>query len=1371
MAESQYFAAANGAPEQSREGAGLMADLHGDALGKIAVIGLAGRYPEAWNLDQFWRNLVNGRECITFFTEHELREAGISAELLSRHDYVKAQGICPGTFLFDASFFGYTPREAELLDPQHRVFLECAWEALEDAGYDPSSYPKRIGLFAGSGVARYYYELLQIPEIHKITDVFTLTTYNEKDFLATRVGYKLNLRGPCISVQTACSTSLVSIVMACQSLLAYQSDIALGGGVTLTTQERGGYVYQEGGIHSPDGHCRAFDAEARGIVGGAGAGVVVLKRLEDALVDRDTIRAVILGMGINNDGSARVGYSAPSVKGQVEVSSDAIAMAGINPETIRYVECHGTATPMGDPIEIAALTTSFRAYTEKKNFCGVGSVKTNIGHTDAAAGVAGLTKVVLALQNKVIPPSLHFQTPNPEIDFANSPFYVNAELTEWKPGETPRRAGVSSFGLGGTNAHVVLEEAPEQESAPPTIESCNLLVWSAKTETALQKMRANLAEYLKRDPDICLSDVAYTLQTGRKLFPHRQALVCRKAEEAISALEGCSADILLDGYRQHDPGAVTFLFPGQGPQYVEMGREVYLQEPVFRQQVDECAEILKSHLDLDIREILYPPTGRSEQAALLLDQIRYTTPILFTLEYALAKLWLEWGIRPAGMLGHSTGEYAAACIAEVFSLEDALRLVVARGRLMQGTPQGCMTSVLLSEERLAPLLTAIGRVSIAAVNGHSACVVSGCEPAITKLESILSKQEIPYRRLHVSCAAHSELMDLILDDFRRELLKTRFSAPSVRYISCLSGTWIKAEEATDPDYWVRHLRQPVRFFHGVGQLLQEPGCILLEVGPGRMLTSLVAQHPQRQGGQISLYSLPHPHDDQQNDMEFLLSTVGWLWLEGVAIDWRALHAQRKPRRIPLPTYPFERQYYRLTRSHISQRQDAENGHGEQLPWTREPAHSNTADSSRALQARYPRPKLATSYLAPQSDLERKLSEIWQESLGIQSPGINDTFASLGGHSLLAIQVAARIRDSLGVHLSVARLYKSPTIRELALAIEDEMANRDIGSPPKSDVTVEAFSPLVPIRKKGSHPPLFMVHPVGGGITAYHELARHLTLKQPLYALQNHDSGSEESCATTIEELAARYISAIRTVRPDGPYLLGGASMGGTVAFEMALQLSAQGQEVALVAMLDTAVRVIPHMRNVKAYSRLSVELHLLAAIIASGQGKKFEINLSELDRLDPEEQVGCVLQKLQDEKLVSATLQSSALEKALIAFTKNLNALEQYVPRWYGGQVAILRATEVSQNMKETAGELCNEPTFGWQSYCAQPIIVRWVPGDHARMNLEPNVRITAAELQRCIEEALESRVVRQNGRIASSLTTSGPASLAQECPMGKATA
>lgn len=1008
-----------------------------DPLGKIAVIGMACRYPEAWNVEQFWQNLKQGRECIQFFSDDQLLEAGVSPELLSRPDYVKAAGICPGTFLFDASFFGYTPREAEFLDPQHRVFLECAWEALEYAGYDAWTYPGRIALFAGSGATQYLFELLSIPGIDNLADVLTLLTCADKDYLATRVGYKLNLRGPCISVQTACSTSLVSIVLACQSLLSYQSDIALGGGVTLLAREQEGYLYQEGGIQSPDGHCRAFDADAKGISGGSGAGVVVLKRLEDALADGDTVHAIVLGTGLNNDGSTRIGFSAPGINGQVTLISDAIAMAGIDPETIGFVECHGTATPVGDPIEITALTKAFRAYTQKKNFCAVGSVKTNIGHTDTAAGAAGFIKAVLSLKNKLISASLHFRRPNPNIDFANSPFYVNSELRQWTRSGTPRRAAVSSFGLGGTNAHVILEEAPDQQSSPAA--PWNLLVWSARTATALDKMTANLLDHLNHHPQDSLSDVSHTLQSGRRLLPHRRTLVCRDHQDAIAALETAAPDRLLIAYREKEPGPVTFVFPGQGCQYINMGRELYLRERAFRKQIDLCAEVLEPELELDLRDILYPKPENADSAAALLDQIRYTNPILFAVEYAIAKLWLEWGVRPAAVIGHSTGEYAAACIAEVFSVQDALRLISARGRLMQQMPPGCMTGVLLPAAQLLPLLDSTSSISLAAVNSPSACVVSGSESSTLEFERMLAHQGILYRRLHISHAGHSPMMDPILPEFRNEVQKVKLRSPSIPYISNLSGTWATSE-VTDPEYWVRHMRQTVRFADGIAELLREPQRILLEAGPGRSLGGLITQHPDRGPEQVVLPSLPHPKNDLQGDSEFVLTTVAQLWLEGVQINWKALHHGERRRRIPLPTYPFERQHYQL-KAALRRQKSAGPETGAILSSQTEARaiSSNGKPSIAAIRAVHPRPNLPVPYVAPRSELELAIAGVWQDTLGIDAPGINDAFVALGGHSLLGLQLVNRIRELLEVEITVANLYKASTIAGLAELIVRQLS--------------------------------------------------------------------------------------------------------------------------------------------------------------------------------------------------------------------------------------------------------------------------------------------------------------------------------------------
>jgi len=614
----------------------------------IAIIGMAGRFPEAKNLDEFWQNLRDGVESISFFTDQEVEAAGVDPALLKNPHYVKAGGVLEDAERFDASFFGFNPREAELMDPQHRVFLECAWEALENAGYDSESYEGLIGVYAGASMNTYLlFNLLLNRGVIESVHSDQLTIGNGRDYLPTRVSYKLNLKGPSINVQTACSTSLVAIHLACQGLLSYECDMALVGGVSISLPQKRGYLYQEGGIASPDGHCRAFDAKAQGTIGGNGVGIVVLKRLADALADGDYILAVIKGSAINNDGSLKVGYTAPSVEGQADVIATAQAIAGVDPETIRYIEAHGTGTSLGDPIEIAALTQVFRASTQAKGFCAIGSLKTNIGHLDAAAGVAGLIKTVLALNHKMIPPSLNFEEPNPKIDFENSPFYVNATLSEWKaPTDgTPRRAGVSSFGIGGTNAHLIVEEAPATEPSGSS-RPWQLLLLSAKTDSALETATSNLADHLRRHPDLNLADVAYTYQVGRQAFNHRRMVVCRDLADAVRALETLDPQRVFTAF--HEPGdrPIAFMFTGQGAQYVNMALELYQTEPTFRQQVDLCTALLKPHLGLDLRDLLYPAEEGAAEASGQLRQTYITQPALFVIEYANTwpRVWLEFSL-------------------------------------------------------------------------------------------------------------------------------------------------------------------------------------------------------------------------------------------------------------------------------------------------------------------------------------------------------------------------------------------------------------------------------------------------------------------------------------------------------------------------------------------------------------------------------------------------------------------------------------------------------------------------------------------------------------------------------------------------------
>lgn len=867
---------------------------------EIAVIGMAGRYPGAKNLDQFWQNLRDGVESIKFFTDEELLAKGVEARLLNDPNYVKAEAVLDDIEMFDASFFDFTPREASLIDPQHRLFLEHAWEALENAGY-AAERESRTGVYAGENINSYLLSnLYPNRELMESAGGFQVVINNDRDYLATNIAYKLNLTGPALSVQTACSTSLVAVHLACQGLLNRECDMALAGGVSVGVPQGEGAFHQEGGIISPDGHCRAFDARAQGTVKGNGVGVVVLKRLEDALRDGDTVHAIIKGTAINNDGSLKVGFTAPSIDGQASVIEEALALAEVEAKSITYIETHGTGTSLGDPIEVAALTQAFRTQTAAKNYCAVGSVKTNIGHTDAAAGVAGLIKTVLALEHKQLPPSLNFTRANPNIDFATSPFFVNTELNEWQTNGTPRRAGVSSFGIGGTNVHVVLEEAPRVETHAGA-SRLQLLTLSTKTAAALEAARMNLAAYLKQHSEINLADVAFTLQTGRRSFAHRLALVCRDATEAAAALEeGRQLHIDVQKSTQHPP--VAFMFTGQGAQYVQMARELYETEASFRADVDHCCEILEPLLQRDLRDVLYPPAERAEEASEQLKQTELTQPALFVIEYALARLWMSWCVRPAALIGHSIGEYVAACIAGIFTLEDALKVVVERGRLMQQAPHGAMLAIPLSEKEILPLLN--GRLSLAAVNAPSLCVVSGTVDAVDQLERELVTKDLICRRLHTSHALHSAMMDPLLAKFAAKLKEVRTHAPQIPIVSTLTGKWMTAEEASDANYWARQLRHTVRFADALGEILKEPATILLEIGPGQTLSALANQSAK---DRVVLSSLRHPRDSQ-SDVAYILNTLARLWTAGVEIDWTALHESQR-RRIPLPTYPFERRRY------------------------------------------------------------------------------------------------------------------------------------------------------------------------------------------------------------------------------------------------------------------------------------------------------------------------------------------------------------------------------------------------------------------------------------------------------------------------------
>ncbi len=1261
----------------------------------IAVIGMAGRFPGAKSIDALWQGLCSGRESVTFFSDEELKESGIDPAVLANPSYVKASAILDSPEFFDASFFKFSPREAEMTDPQHRIFLECAWEALEQAGYDADRYHGSIGVYAGASPNTY---LLFSGLLSQIED-FDLATMiaSEKDFLTTRVSYKINLKGPSVTVQTGCSTSLVAIHMACQSLLNEECEMALAGGVSVRFPFKAGYLYQTGNIGSPDGHCRAFDEKAQGTVFGNGVGVVLLKRLADVIRDGDCIHAVIKGSAINNDGHLKVDYTAPSVEGQSQVIVQALANAGVEADSISFIEAHGTGTSLGDPIEIAALTKAFSNYTDKKGFCAIGSVKTNIGHLDVAAGVTGFIKTVMALKNKTIPPTLHFQKANPEIDFKNSPFHVNNKLMAWEA-QYPRRAGVSSFGIGGTNAHVILEEAPvinsSMESRPR-----QLLLLSARTATALETATKNFTEHLKLHRDLNLADVAFTLQNGRKAFDYRRMLVCQNTDDAVNALETGDQKRVLSSVCKAAQKDVVFIFSGQGSQYVNMGLELYKTEPVFREQVDRCARILQPHLGLDLREVIYPPEDKVQDAEQKLVQTYITQPALFTIEYALAKLWMSWGVHPVAMVGHSIGEYVAACLAGVFSLEDALTVVAARGRLMQELPGGSMLAVFLSEKELQPLLNE--KLSIAVINLPSLCVVSDEKEAIADLEKQLSNKNVLCRNIRTSHAFHSRMMDPIINAFAEQVKQVRLNAQRIPFASNVTGTWITPDEAMNPEYWARHLRQTVRFSDCIKELLKEPNRILLEVGPGSTFSTLAKQHPDA-GEQIILSSTRHPKESK-SDLAYILNTLGQFWLADVQVDWDGFYAGEKRHRLPLPTYPFERQRYWVKTSKqmhgtVSVETTVLKERNE-LTWSVE-EHLD----KRRVNARDDHDK----------DVEQTLVAIWQDILGVKRVNSADNFFDLGGNSLIAVQLFAKIEGIFNKRFPIATLYKAPTIKKLAEIIRDS-----------EDTT--SWKCLVEMKSGNSKSPLYLVHAGGGNVLIYHNLLRYLKPEQAVYGLQSRGLDREQPFQTRIEDMAAQYLQEIQTIQPVGPYLLGGFCMGGTVALEMAQQLRAQGQEVALLLFMETY-----NWNNAPPQSFLDIVYYYFQKIqfnwgrLLSGE-KGFLKRRMDLIK----ERLALLIETMKSKRGFEFHRDNGYHSLLYQLEETNDRAAIEYAPKdTYPGRIVhFIPAKEYKNN---------NLPELNWSEIAAGGIELHKLPVYPRQMLTEPFVSLLAEKINVCLQDVLE---------------------------------
>ena len=1020
----------------------------------IAIVGMSGLFPGARNLQEYWSNLKSGVSSISYFSKEELKQAGAPAHVIDNPAFVPAYGCLQDREMFAAEFFDFTPNEAMFTDPQIRLFIECAWQAFEDAGYHIKQYDGKVGVYAGAGLNTYFMHNLQNHAALDSVGALAVAIGNQVDFLPTQVAYKFNLNGPAVNINTACSTSLVSIHMACESLLNHESDMMLAGAASVNESAYPGYLYQEGGVFSKDGYCRAFDKRASGTVPADGVGAVVLKRLDDAIADGDNIYAVIKATSINNDGAQKVGFTAPGIQGQTDVIASALALADIDSDTIGYVETHGTGTQLGDPIEIKALTQAFRFSAEKSSHCAIGSVKSNVGHLGAAAGVAGLIKTALCLKHNTLVPSLHYEEANPQINFEASPFYVSDKLNEWPESEVfPRRAGVSSFGIGGTNAHAILEEYQVPDSRTDDEKrSWRILPVSAQNQSCLMQARNELGQFLQSTPDLSIRDVAFTLQSGRESFPQRCTLLAKSVKMASQAATAEYPRLLLEE-QQVQENNLVFMFPGVGEQYQNMAAGLYQVEPVFQTSVDQCNAQIKTQFGIDLSEVLFSEqgkqfdseqelaeltgTGKIDLRSLLkqqneeesdgdaLSETRYAHVALFVVQYSLAQLWLSWGVKPKAMIGHSLGEYVAACIAGVMSLPDAIRIVAQRAQFINELPKGNMLAVAASETRLEGKL--LPGVYLAAVNGDNSCVLAGEEAKLLAMQKNLQEQDIVSRLVNSSHAFHSDMMEPARPYLLELFQQTALHPPKIPYISNVTGDWITPEQATDPAYWAAHTCQTVKFANGVKTLTEKSMNVFLEVGVGNSLGSFVQQCQSLRSVQDGavLQSLPGKNDKAGD--EFVVNqALATLWCRGTDVDWRAYQLEESLTRTSLPGYPLERKPYWFEPevSELSNGQHQTRG-----------IKSFTIARASAQRIEQEEGPEAPKFEVPEGEIEALLAEQWLMILGIDSVGRNDHFFRLGGSSLLGVQMISRLNESLEITITLRMLFDNPVLQDFAGVIE------------------------------------------------------------------------------------------------------------------------------------------------------------------------------------------------------------------------------------------------------------------------------------------------------------------------------------------------
>jgi len=1245
--------------------------------GAIAIIGISGAFSKANNIDEYWKNILEGKECIDDLTEEEIQLAGVPRELYENPHYVKRAANLQSAKEFDPAFFGYTPAEARLMDPQHRLFLEHSWKCLEDGNIIPEEYDGLIGVFGGCSQNNYLLKNLIFSEQADKAGAFQMMLGNDKDYLTTKVSYKLNLKGPSITMQTACSTSLTAIQQGCLSLLNYQSDMALCGGASVNVPFRAGYLYQDGLIFSPDGHCRAFDKDANGTVFGDGVGVILLKRFEEALEDGDNIYAIIRGSAINNDGSEKVGYTAPGVKAQAEVIATALAVADITADTIGYVEAHGTGTLMGDPIEMAALTEAFRMSTDKKNYCQIGSVKPNIGHLDAAAGVAGLIKACMVLKKGIIPPLANFTSPNPALNIENSPFAITTKQIPWESNGVPRRAGVSALGVGGTNVHVILEEfRPEKKKAATINEGPQLLVFSSKSEEALKRKKESFTAFLKKE-EINLTSLAYTLQKKRIPFPYRDYLVLDRKK--IFDQESFLNRNVIKPCR-NTPN-IAFLFTGQGSQYPDMGKGLYESIPFIRNIMDRGFQILEQTRGVRIKEIIYPADDVSfQESEKKLIQTTYTQPALFLLEYALALYLIELGLKPAYLLGHSLGEYTAACLSGIFTFEDALALVADRGRIMQTARKGSMISIPLSQIEIESMLTD-DHLQVSVINAPERCVVSGTDEAVNILEKELKKKEIRISRLKTSHAYHSFLMDDILEEFASCFASITFNNPSIPIITNLTGSVHAMDKLKSPSYWVDQLRQPVNFEGGVSFLLKEENLSLLEIGPGNTLATLAKSNPHITRDHLSLTTIRNSRQ-QSADYPFLLSSLGKLWSRGHSLNWDRLYNDAVPSFISIPTYDFNNKEY----------------------WINGP--ENVMKSIQET-GEYPK----ENKIEDNSTVEQRVLQVWREVFGSDFIGLKDNFYDLGGHSVMATQLLASLNDTFGIEIGIAPLLMDPTPANSLTLVENELArNRVFETETPSTQEKKVLPIMFPVQKgNSSKQPLFMVAGLyfnrydletpEEGLRKYEEdyfryfstLVKNIGSEQPVFGFRPKGIFLYEKAHKNVKDMAAAYIEEMKTIQPQGPYLIGGECVGGLIALEMAQQLHKSGEKVKHLIMLDT---FYPRGKGLIVDS-----FHIIKNRIFDELGHPFK----QKD-LGGFRKFGQFLSRLQ-QFILPLSKKQRALKRVNYGNVFYLLSLLKYKPKHYSSPDATILANE------EWAEEM--SATLDWKEKYFNPLNIVVVPGTH----------------------------------------------------------